>query len=233
VLWPRRGRQRLQRFFAGVPTEVFANSAAWLRTSIRHEADGGRPVMAHMLATGLVLRDDGGAMASLVAEAKEVLRAGPVFADEVLLRRRYLAACAVKDALDLLPSTDGDAILVTRRCSPCSMRTSRHRRPPSRRRRRGSWARRASSRGTRRRRPTIPRRARCPARRSFLIGDNVQQPQENGPWQSAVSSPRKRGPSVFLHAKLDSRLRGNGTSGSSRRFGMQWLLRFIADQEVV
>jgi len=115
VFWRRPGRQRLQRRFAGVPVEIFANSAAWLRHSIQVESARGRPVLAHMLATGVVLRDNAGAMAVVVAEAAQALRAGPALPDEEKLRLRYLAACAVEDALDLLPSTDGDAVLVARR----------------------------------------------------------------------------------------------------------------------
>lgn len=115
VLWSRSGRQRLQRFFAGVPTEVFANSGARLRHSIRAEAARGRPVMAHMLASGVVLRDDAGVMAARVDEARQVLREGRALSDEERTRHRYLAAVAVEDALDLLPSADGDAVLVVRR----------------------------------------------------------------------------------------------------------------------
>lgn len=115
VLWRRAGRQRLQRRFAGVPAEMFANSNAWLRHSIRVESASGRPVMAHMLATGVVLRDDDGAMALLVADAAQALRAGPALADDERVRMRYLAACAVEDALDMLPAADGDAVLLVRR----------------------------------------------------------------------------------------------------------------------
>jgi len=115
VLWRRTGRQRLQRRFAGVPAEIFANSNAWLRHSMRVESARARPVMAHMLATGVVLRDDDGAMANLIAEAAQVLRAGPALPEKERVRLRYLAACAVEDALDLLPAADGDAVLVVRR----------------------------------------------------------------------------------------------------------------------
>ena len=138
VLWRRAGRQRLQRRFAGVPAEIFANSNAWLRHSIRVESARGRPVMAHMLATGVVLRDEDGAMAHLVAEAAQVLRAGPALPDDERVRLRYLAACAVEDALDLLPAADSDAVLVLRRAVDAMLdyaflSRDRHLPPPKRR----------------------------------------------------------------------------------------------------
>lgn len=114
VLWPRAGRQRMQRWFAGVPAEIFANSAAWLAHSITGEARIGRPVMAHMLATGVVLRDDDGSFARIVVDAVQLLRAGLQMPAQELKRRRYLAACAVEDALDL-PGDGGDARLLVHR----------------------------------------------------------------------------------------------------------------------
>lgn len=114
VLWRRPGRRRMQRWFAGLPAEVFANSAGWLSHSTATEARNGRPVMAHMLATGVVLRDDDGVLANLVADAVEVLLAGLQVPTPELERRRYLAACAVEDALDLA-GDGGDARLLGNR----------------------------------------------------------------------------------------------------------------------
>lgn len=115
VLWPRAGRQRVQRWFAGVPAEVFANSAAWLMHSVTSEALGGRPVMAHMLATGVVLRDDDTALARVAAEAARLLRGGPQMSARELEARRYFAVGSVEDALDLLPTDGGDARLLVHR----------------------------------------------------------------------------------------------------------------------
>lgn len=112
VLWPRPGRRRMQRWFAGVPAEVFANSAAWLAHSTATEARNGRPVMAHMLATGVVLHDGDGLLANLVANAARLLREGLQMPTPELERRRYFAACAVEDALDLAPDNGGDARLL-------------------------------------------------------------------------------------------------------------------------
>ena len=118
VLWRRSGRQRFQRFFNGVPVEVFANSRAWLQYSMCVEAKSGRPVMAHMLATGTVLRDDTGCLAVLVGEAQRLMSSAPARPEDGGVADRYSAACAVEDALDLLSdqadteSIQGDTRLV-------------------------------------------------------------------------------------------------------------------------
>lgn len=107
ALWRRSGRQRFQRFFNGVPVEVFVNSRAWLQHSMRVEATCGRPVMAHMLATGTVLQDDTGCLALLVEEAQRLLSSAPARSEDGDIADRYAAACAVEDALDLLTDQAG------------------------------------------------------------------------------------------------------------------------------
>lgn len=109
VLWRGPGRRRIQRRFVGVPAEVFANTDDWLRRSMDDEAREGRPVMAHMLATGVLLADDDtGTLARLVDEARAQLAAGLGWSDEAVLRHRYHAACLVEDALDLLADEPED-----------------------------------------------------------------------------------------------------------------------------
>src|SRR5262252_3559240 len=50
-------RRRVQRFFAGVPTEIFINPAQAVRSYFRDEHRTGRRITAHMLATGFVVLD--------------------------------------------------------------------------------------------------------------------------------------------------------------------------------
>ncbi len=109
VLHAQPWRRRIQRWFNGTPVELFFNSREWLAHCIRDEAAHGRPVMAHMLATGTLLVDADGQMAGIVETAKDVLCRGPCMSAEALLRDRYSAACQVEDALDFegVDSADG------------------------------------------------------------------------------------------------------------------------------
>lgn len=102
-------RQRVQRRFNGTPAELFFNSPAWLEHAIRDEAAQGRPVMAHMLATGALAHDTDGRMARLVETARDVLARGPGLGADALLRDRYAAATQVEDALDFGDAGTADA----------------------------------------------------------------------------------------------------------------------------
>lgn len=94
-------RQRTQRVFNRVPAEMFVNPAFQLRRQMAADAAVGRPVMAHMLATGDILDDPTGMMATLQREAKNNLAAGPTVAAEALTQIRYRIATAFEDAVDI------------------------------------------------------------------------------------------------------------------------------------
>jgi len=93
-------RRRVQQLFNGTPTELFFNSGEWLHYCITDEAARGRPVMAHMLSTGVLLADRDGRMAGVIATARAILSKGPEMGASALLTHKYLAACKVEDALD-------------------------------------------------------------------------------------------------------------------------------------
>lgn len=104
-------RRRVQRRFHGVPAELFFNSRAWLLHAIHSEADAGRPVMAHMLATGALVVDARGDMAALQRLASERLQRGASLDAQALTRERYAAATLVEDALDFIAAPDAaDAV---------------------------------------------------------------------------------------------------------------------------
>ncbi|WP_317201779.1 nucleotidyltransferase domain-containing protein [Janthinobacterium sp.] len=113
VLQAAPGRRRVQRWFNGVPVELFFNSEKWLRHCIREEAAQGRPVMAHMLATGVLVEDSDGQMAAVIESARDVLDHGAPLDADALMRDRYAAACQVEDALDFegADSPDGRQML--------------------------------------------------------------------------------------------------------------------------
>ena len=109
ILHGQPWRRRIQRWFNGTPAELFFNTQAWLEHSIRQKASAGRPVMAHMLATGTVLFDTEGRMAALVELSRQVLQRGPSLTAQALERERYAAACQVEDALDLASQDSPDS----------------------------------------------------------------------------------------------------------------------------
>lgn len=100
VLQEAAGRRRVQRKFADVPVELFFNSRGWLTAYLHEEPLCGRPVMTHMLATGVVIADTNGQLAAICREAKETIRAGAQLTPERLTKSRYRTACLVEDALD-------------------------------------------------------------------------------------------------------------------------------------
>jgi hypothetical protein len=109
VLHDQPWRRRVQRLFNGTPTELFFNTQEWLEHDIHDQAAHARPVMAHMLATGILVKDSENRMAGLIRAAQEVLAQGPGLKPAVLLRERYLAACLVEDALDFEGKDTADA----------------------------------------------------------------------------------------------------------------------------
>jgi len=94
-------RQRCQRFFNGVPAEMFVNPAFQIRRQMARDTVEARPVMAHMLATGVLLEDATGVALTLQAEARASLEAGPAMPPEALLVRRYGIATGFEDAVDI------------------------------------------------------------------------------------------------------------------------------------
>jgi len=94
-------RLRLQRWFNGVPAEIFVNPPHQVRTYLIREQRDGRPITAHMLATGQVVLSTGDALAELQALAREVLEGRPDPTPQKLTMARYMAATRFEDATDV------------------------------------------------------------------------------------------------------------------------------------
>jgi hypothetical protein len=94
-------RKRVQRFFNGVPCEIFINPPSAIRKYFEQEFMVRRPSTAHMLSTGTVVvrRDD--VVEALVNEAKAFLAREPEISSETLNALRYVSACHLEDAVDL------------------------------------------------------------------------------------------------------------------------------------
>ena len=101
VIHDKPWRQRTQRFFNGVPAEIFVNPPFQIDRRFDQEAAAGRPVMAHMIESGHVLYDPFGVLARHRSEARRCLEAGPQVSAEKLMQQAYLIATAFEDAVDI------------------------------------------------------------------------------------------------------------------------------------
>ena len=95
-------RQRVQKFFNGVPAEIFINPEKKVPEYFAAEARGGRPITAHMLDSGFTILDCDGVIAGLQARTREILRTPPDPGAEILTAARYMAAARYEDAVDIV-----------------------------------------------------------------------------------------------------------------------------------
>jgi hypothetical protein len=112
VLHNHSWRRRVQRFFEGVPAEIFVNSPAWIERNLVEEGIDGRPVMSHMLTTGIVVFSSSMKTDELIEMVRESLEKGADFSPFALLQRRYSAACLFEDVLDLAERDETAAMLI-------------------------------------------------------------------------------------------------------------------------
>ena len=96
--------------FASWPVELFVHDEASLRYWYDLEASNFRPVLAHMVATGVVLLD-AGAATRLQEAATAQLDAGPApLAKAELLLRRYLLTDTLDDLISAADADERDAV---------------------------------------------------------------------------------------------------------------------------
>jgi len=94
-------QQRLQRFFGGVPAEIFVNPEPQVYTYLEREQQEGRPITAHMLSTGFAVLDTSGVLPGLTERARELLGAGPPVPEDTT-GPRYLLGSLYEDATDVV-----------------------------------------------------------------------------------------------------------------------------------
>jgi hypothetical protein len=105
-------RQRVQRWFNGVPCELFFNPPDAIEGYFIEEHADGRPLTAHMLATGAPVLNDDPAVDALIARAQQMM-ATPLRCDDFGLRMaRYGAATLFEDALDVAERDEATATLL-------------------------------------------------------------------------------------------------------------------------
>jgi len=105
-------RRRVQRFFNGVPAEIFVNPASAVRAYFVDEDRNGRRFTAHMIATGVVVFRDGPIMDELRTEARGWLEKKTAMSDFERVSTRYGIASRLEDALDLVDTDDVTATML-------------------------------------------------------------------------------------------------------------------------
>lgn len=100
-------RQRLQKYFNGVPAEIFVNPPAMVEQYFSDERTARRPITAHMLSTGFVVLERDPVVATLRQRAGEVLADPPDSSSEGITMARYLVAALYEDALDVVARDPG------------------------------------------------------------------------------------------------------------------------------
>jgi hypothetical protein len=93
-------RQRIQKFFHGVPAEIFVNPPAAIERYLVEEQASRRPLTAHMLATGTVILELDPTVSALRAQARASL-AKPPESPPDLTMARYGPALLYEDAVDV------------------------------------------------------------------------------------------------------------------------------------
>jgi len=102
VIRTRPQRQRVQRWFNGVPAEIFVNPPHKVERYFAEERRASRLVTAHMLANGAVVLALDPVVDHLRTQAQAELQRSPVPSDADLRWERYLAALELEDGLDIL-----------------------------------------------------------------------------------------------------------------------------------
>jgi hypothetical protein len=95
-------RQRIQKFFNGIPCEIFVNHANHIHRYFESDYKNNRPVSAHMLATGTVLLGgDNEEVRQIIQLAKEFSEKPLIPDDHGNTADRYRIATLFEDAADL------------------------------------------------------------------------------------------------------------------------------------
>jgi predicted nucleotidyltransferase len=105
-------RQRSQKFFNGVPTEIFVNPPHQVRCYFVEEHADARPITAHIFTTGHLLLERDRVVEQLRQEAGEWLKKTPTPSSYSLTMLRYSAATLYEDALDVVTTHPETASLI-------------------------------------------------------------------------------------------------------------------------
>jgi hypothetical protein len=112
VIHTRTWRQRVQKWFNGVPAEIFINPPVQIRRYFVEERRAGRPITAHLLTTGHTILDLDPVVGVLREEARAALALPPDLPQQALVIHRYMAATALEDAVDIWETNPANALLI-------------------------------------------------------------------------------------------------------------------------
>ena len=112
VLRRAHRRQRIQRWYHGVPAEIFINPVPKVKAYIEAEGKEGRPITAHMVATGFVVLKLGPEVDALIEDAKRALARPFDPPAERLTQVRYGAATRYEDATDIAAERPETALMI-------------------------------------------------------------------------------------------------------------------------
>lgn len=112
VLHDANWRQRVQKYFNGIPTEIFINPPHQVERYFEEERRDGRPITAHMLATGFIVLDRQGTAAAWQQRARDVLVQQPQPSAQQLVFQRYMLANRYEDAADIVARKPENAELI-------------------------------------------------------------------------------------------------------------------------
>ncbi len=115
VIHAGRWRQRVQRFFNGVPAEIFINPPHQVERYLDEEQAEARPITAHMLVTGFAVVERGGQVDTLRRKARQSLAQPPPMDAFAQLTSRYMTATLYEDALDVAEAQPEAATLILNR----------------------------------------------------------------------------------------------------------------------
>ena len=103
-------RQRVQKYFDGVPAEIFVNPPHQIERYFNEEQD--RPMTAHMLATGFVILDRQGTADALQERARQIINRPLAFSADQQVFQRYMLANRFEDATDIAAHSPENADLI-------------------------------------------------------------------------------------------------------------------------
>jgi hypothetical protein len=85
------GLQRIQKYFSDVPFEIFVNPPWTVQRYFHEEAESGRIITAHMLATGFIVLAAEPIVNALIDEAKRILHSRPTVPHNLTVPRYMIA----------------------------------------------------------------------------------------------------------------------------------------------